>query len=176
MRRLLLLRHAKTERPEPGQRDRDRKLMERGRADATVIGAYMIRHRLVPDLVAVSPATRAQETWALVAAVFPRGKTPRIVNDERIYNASAETLAELIRETRDARALLVVGHNPGLHDLAVQLIASGDAGPRASLDEKLPTSGLAVIDLALDDWSRLQDSAGKLERFVSPRLIAAAGD
>ena len=117
MRRLLLLRHAKTERIEPGQRDRDRKLVARGRADAPVIGAYMVRHRLIPDLVAISPVTRAQETWALVARAF--GKMPRIVKDERIYNASTETLVELIRETRDARTLLVVGHNPGLHDLAV---------------------------------------------------------
>jgi phosphohistidine phosphatase len=172
--RLLLLRHAKTERPEPGQRDRDRELMARGRADAPVIGAYMVRHRLVPDLVAVSPATRAQETWALVAAAF--AKTPRVVKDERIYNAGTDTLVELIRETRNARALLVVGHNPGLHDLSVRLIGSGDAEARASLNEKLPTSGLVVIDLAFDDWSLLHDNAGRLDRFVSPRLIATATD
>ena len=78
MRRLLLLRHAKTERATPGERDRDRKLMATGRADAPVIGAYMVRHRLVPDLVLVSPATRAAETWALVAAAF--AKAPRVVN------------------------------------------------------------------------------------------------
>ena len=72
MRRLLLLRHSKTERPEPGERDRDRKLMPRGRADAPVIGAYMARHRLVPDLVLVSPAQRTMETWALVGAAFSR--------------------------------------------------------------------------------------------------------
>ena len=174
MRRLLLLRHAKTERPEPGQRDRDRKLVARGRADAPVIGAYMVRHRLIPDLVAISPVTRAQETWALVARAF--GKMPRVVKDERIYNASTQTLVELIRETRDARTLLVVGHNPGLHDLAVRLIASGDIETRARVNEKLPTSGLVVIDLPFDDWSRLHANAGRLERFVTPRLIDAASD
>ena len=77
MRRLMLLRHAKTERAEPGERDRDRKLMKRGRADAPVIGAYMAHHGLVPDLALVSPATRAQETWALVAAVFRQGTARR---------------------------------------------------------------------------------------------------
>ena len=70
MRRLMLLRHAKTERAEPGERDRDRKLMKRGRADAPAIGAYMAHHDLVPDLALVSPAERAQETWALVAALL----------------------------------------------------------------------------------------------------------
>ena len=174
MRRLLLLRHAKTERAEPGERDRDRKLMARGRADAPVIGAYMARHRLAPDFVLVSPVTRAEETWALVAAAL--GKPPRLARDARIYNASPQTLIEVIGETRDARALLVVGHNPGLHDLAVQLIASGDVEARERINEKLPTSGLVVIEFPYDDWSRLHRSSGRLERFVSPRLIAGATD
>jgi phosphohistidine phosphatase len=174
MRRLLLLRHAKTERAAPSESDRDRELTARGRADAPIIGAYMVRHRLVPDLVLVSPATRALETWVLVAASF--AKEPRGVKNERIYNAGPETLAGLIREAGEARALLVVGHNPGLQDLAVQLIASGDRQAREGLSEKLPTSGLVVIEFAFDDWSHLQANAGRLERFVSPRLIAEAAD
>ena len=174
MRRLLLLRHAKTERTGPGERDRDRKLTARGRLDAPVIGAYMARHRLVPDLALVSPATRALETWELVVAAL--NKTPRLVKDERIYNAGTDTLVELIRETDDAHSVLVVGHNPGLHDLAHQLIGSGDVEARESLNEKLPTCGLVAIELAFDDWSKLHDRAGRLERFVSPRLIGADSD
>ena len=174
MRRLLLLRHAKTERPGPGQRDRDRELVKRGRADAPVIGAYMARHGLVPDLALVSPATRAAETWTLVAAAL--GTEPRVLRDERIYNAGVEALIGIIRETRDAHVLLLVGHNPGLHDLAMRLIASGDVGTRERVAEKLPTCGLVVIDLAFDDWSKLHANAGRLERFVSPRLIEAATD
>jgi len=171
MRRLMLLRHAKTERAEPGMRDRDRKLTKRGHADASAIGAYMARHRLLPDLAIVSPATRAQETWALMAACF--AKTPRAVGDERIYNATPEKLMGVIAETEAVRSLLLVGHNPSFHDLAVQLIASGDVDAREQLNEKLPTSGLVVIDLAFDKWSELHEHAGRLERFVSPRLIAA---
>jgi phosphohistidine phosphatase len=172
MRRLMLLRHAKTERAEPCGRDRDRVLMKRGRDDATVIGKYMSDHGLVPDLAIVSPAARAQETWTLVAAAF--AKAPRMATDGRIYNAVPETLINLIGETRKAPALLVVGHNPGLHELALQLIASGNPQMRGQINEKLPTSGLVVIDLPLDDWSALHPHAGRLERFVSPRLIAAA--
>jgi phosphohistidine phosphatase len=175
MRRLLLLRHAKTERAEHGERDRDRKLVARGRSDAPVIGAYMLRHRLVPDLVLLSPAARAQETWTLLASAFT--EVPRVVKDQRIYNASTGALVDLIHEAGDdARALLVIGHNPGLHDLAVQLIGSGDVEAREHLNEKLPTSGLVVIDLAVDDWSLLHAGAGRLERFVTPRLLAAATD
>jgi phosphohistidine phosphatase len=172
MRRLMLLRHAKTERAAPGERDRDRKLMKRGRADAPTIGAYMARHGLIPDLAVVSPAKRAQETWALVAGAF--SKAPRMVSDERIYNANPNELIGVIGEKRKAQTLVVVGHNPGLHDLAMQLIASGDVEMREQLNEKLPTSGLVVIDLPVNDWSLLRPHAGRLERFVSPRLIAAA--
>jgi phosphohistidine phosphatase len=174
MRRLMLLRHAKTERAEPGERDRDRKLTKRGRADAPIIGAYMARHGLTPDLAMVSPARRAQETWTLLAAAF--AKAPRVADEERIYNADVDSLIEVIGETRAARSLLIVGHNPGLHDLAMQLIASGNVEPRQQVAEKLPTSGLVVIELPFDDWSRVHPHAGRLERFVTPNLIAAATD
>jgi phosphohistidine phosphatase len=174
MRRLILLRHAKTERAEPGERDRDRTLTKRGRADASAIGAYMARHGLVPDVALVSPAKRAQETWALLAQAF--AKAPKLVNEERIYNADTEALIEVIGAVRGAHCLIVVGHNPGLHDAAVQLIASGDVEARERVAEKLPTAGLVVIDLAFDDWSKLHRHAGRLERFVTPKLIAAATD
>jgi phosphohistidine phosphatase len=174
MRRLMLLRHAKTERPEPGERDRDRKLTKRGHADAPLIGAYMAHHGLLPDLALVSPATRAEETWALVAKVLPKGT--RVVKEEGIYNASRDKLMGIIRKARDAHVLLVVGHNPGLHELAVSLVASGDVEARERVNEKLPTSGLVVIDLPFDDWSRLHPNAGRLERFVSPRMIEEATD
>jgi phosphohistidine phosphatase len=174
MRRLMLLRHAKTERAAPGERDRDRKLTDRGRTDAPLIGAYMVRHRLVPELALVSPVTRSEQTWALVGGAF--SKTPRAVKEAAIYNATPDTLIDLVSGTHDARSLLVVGHNPGLHELARLLIASGDVEARERLNENLPTSGLVVIDLPLDDWSDLRANSGRLERFVSPRLIAEATD
>lgn len=171
MRRLMLLRHAKTERAPPGARDRDRKLTKRGSTDARAIGAYMARHGLAPNLALVSPATRAQETWTLAAGYFT--KPPKTVNEELIYNASADTLLTLIGGVGRARSLLLVGHNPGFHELATALIAAGDVAARERLNEKLPTAGLVVVDLALDDWALLHPHCGRLERFVSPRLIAA---
>jgi phosphohistidine phosphatase len=146
--------------------------VKRGRADAAAIGAFMAHHGLVPDLALVSPAVRAQETWTLVAACF--AKAPRVVTDDRIYSATPEKLIGVIGETRKVHILIVVGHNPSLHDLAMQLIASGDMEAREQLNENLPTSGLVVIDLPLDNWSASHAHAGWLEHFVSPRLIAAA--
>jgi phosphohistidine phosphatase len=72
--------------------------------------------------------------------------------------------------------LLVVGHNPGLHDLAVILIASGDVQARERLREKLPTSGLVIIDFAFDDWGKLHPHCGRLERFVTPKSLGSAAN
>ncbi len=89
--------------------------------------------------------------------------------------ARKRSLASFARRA-GARTLLVVGHNPGLQDLAGQLIASGDVEARECVTEKLPTSGLVVIDFRFDDWSHLHANGGRLDRFVSPRLIAEATD
>ena len=172
MLRLMLLRHAKTERLKHDQHDRERRLTKRGRADAANVARYMISYRLVPDQVIVSPARRSQESWTLLAKAFSEG--PKVVTDERVYEASAENLIDVIAKAHEGQSLLIVGHNPSLHDLAVQLIGSGNAAAREQLSESLPTSGLVVIDLQLERWSQLQPhpQAGPLERFVTPRFIA----
>ena len=117
------------------------------------------------------PPSRAQETWTLAADYF--AKPLKAANEERIYNASADNLLALVGDTGRARSLLLVGHNPGFHDFAAALIASGDVAARERLNESLPTAGLIVIDLALDDWALLHAHSGRLERFVFPLLIAA---
>ncbi len=173
MRRLLLLRHAKSERLTLGADDMARKLNSRGRDDAPKIGMYMARHGLVPDRAMISPSARTRETWDLVAAAFP--KRPPHVFDERLYEAGPEAILEVIRECRKAvPTLLVVGHNPGLQELAKLLIAAGDADARQRLSEKFPTAALAVIDFPFDDWAKLHPHAGRLDHFVSPRSLAAA--
>nr|AIA12656.1 Histidine phosphatase superfamily (branch 1) [uncultured bacterium] len=173
MRRLLLFRHAKAERSQPGMEDRARKLEERGRKDAAKIGAYMASHALVPDQVMTSPSARTQETWKFAAAAF---RTPLKVSEvERLYDATANTILGVVRAAAPAtHTLLIVGHNPGLHELATMLVASGDIEARERLREKLPTSGLAIIDFPLDDWGKLHPQCGRLERLVTPKSLAAA--
>ena len=173
MRRLLLFRHSKSERSEPGQPDLFRALIERGRRDAARIGTYMASHGLVPDRVMVSPANRTQETWKCAAAAFR--PAPAAMTVERLYDATQHTIFALIKDVPvSVHTLLIVGHNPGLHELALMLIASGDVDARELLREKLPTSGLVIIDFAFDDWSQLHPQSGRLERFVSPRSLDAA--
>jgi len=171
--RLMLLRHAKTEKAEPGMADRERALNARGQGDVPVIGAYMARHRLVPDLAVVSTARRTRETWDRLAAAL--AKKPAVTFEDRLYNAGTQAILAVLKETSPAvRTLLIVGHNPGLHDVARHLIASGDVEARERLNEGLPTSGLAVIDFAAESWRKLHSHGGRLERFVTPRSLAAA--
>ncbi|HEU5019069.1 MAG TPA: histidine phosphatase family protein [Pseudolabrys sp.] len=173
MRRLFLLRHAKAERSLPGAPDRDRALIERGRQDAAKIGTYMAGHGLVPDRVLVSSAARAQQTWRAAAAAFK--PLPAADTADRLYNAAPQAILALIKDSGGAaRTLLVVGHNPSLHELAVALIASGDIEAREQLREGLTTSGLVIIDFAIDDWARLHPRSGRLERFVTPKSLESA--
>jgi phosphohistidine phosphatase len=173
--RLMLLRHAKAEKGSPGMGDRERALNPRGRKDAARIGAYLARHGLVPDRAIVSSARRTRETWEGLAKAFS-APLPA-AHDDRLYNAGTELILDVIREAgRPARTLLVIGHNPGLHETARLLIATGDVGARERLGEGLPTSGLVVIEFAGDDWRKLHPQGGRIERFVSPRSLAAATD
>jgi len=173
MRRLLLFRHARAERSEPGMEDRARVLMERGCKDAGKIGAYMAGHALLPDRVVISPAARTQETWKIAAAAFR--PAPAAMTVDQLYDATPHAIFAVIKDApAAAHTLLIVGHNPGLHEVAVMLIASGDIDARERLREKLPTSGLVIIDFAFDAWSKLHPQSGRLERFVSPKWLDAA--
>jgi phosphohistidine phosphatase len=173
MRRLILLRHAKAEASEPGLQDRARVLVERGRKDAAKIGAYMAVHGFIPDKVVISPAARTQETWKYAATAFR--PSPGTMSAAPLYEATPHAIFGIIKEiSASTHMLLIVAHNPGLHELALMLIASGDIEARERLREKLPTAGLVVIDFAFDDWSMLHKQSGRLERFVSPKSLEAA--
>ena len=172
MRRLMLLRHAKSDWSTPGTRDEDRPLSARGREAAPKMGAYMARHALVPDLIIASPATRVTDTLALVLPAF--AKQPKTIPDGRLYETDADELLKVIKGTsHSVHSLLLVGHNPSLADLASLLIASGDVGIRQRLIEKFPTAALAVIDFPLDDWSKIHPRSGRLDRFVPPKALDA---
>lgn len=175
MRRLMLLRHAKSDWSRPGQSDHDRELAARGRKAAPLMGRYLAEHAMIPDHAIVSTATRTRETWRLVADMLPR--QPSVDFEDRIYEASPrDILAAIAEAPASARSLLVVGHNPGFHDTANLLVESGDKRLRKSLSEKFPTGALAVIDLDIDDWTAVQPGSGRLESFVTPRVIDGGSD
>ncbi len=173
MRRLMLLRHAKSAHPSGGS-DIDRPLAPRGREAAPRIGAYLREEGLFPDLALVSSARRTRETWELVRAAL--GEVEARI-EPRIYEAQAERLLAVVREVGpEVRSLLMIGHNPGFSDLAQWLIGGGDRHAFARLSRKYPTAGLAVIDFPVDSWARVDGRGGRLDRFVTPKTLGADED
>ena len=179
MRRLMLLRHAKTENDAPSGRDQDRRLDNRGRHDATEIGGWIGRHPPFPDLVLVSHAVRAHQTWEIAwEAMKELVPEPQVELIPELYGADVSQLLETVRDasSADPKRLMIVGHNPGMHELALALAGSGDSAGRKALTDNLPTSGLAVFDFEIDDWADVAFRRGRLVQFVSPKLLKQALD
>jgi phosphohistidine phosphatase len=172
--RLMLLRHAKAEKAQGRMRDRDRPLSGRGRIDATEIAAYMVSRALVPERVIVSSAERTRETWAHMAPAFSTATA--VDYQDRLYDAAPDTIVSVIKSAGgNASVLMVIGHNPGMHD-AARLLLAHRGGTAHQLDDGLPTSGLVVIDFAEDEWQRMAARSGRLKGFITPRLLRLAKD
>ena len=169
MKTLTLLRHAKSSWDDPVERDFDRPLNERGRRAARVMGDYMRRESMRFDAVLVSPAVRTLETLDLVRAAM--GRELVAVEDRRIYLASSVTLLEVLRDCDDsAESVLMVGHNPGLEDLILDLVPDdGDTALRDDVFAKFPTAALAVMQCDVDSWSVLDRRKARLLTFIRPR-------
>ncbi|MEU4601730.1 histidine phosphatase family protein [Kribbella sp. NPDC023972] len=165
-RTLVLLRHAKAVPPE-SMPDLERPLADRGRADASAAGRYLVAHGIDADLVLCSPSQRTRETWQYAAEA---GATATdIWYDRRIYNADSDELLDVIREApAEARTVILVGHAPGLPWLADELALDGTSPERVELTQKYPTSGLAVLHLTCR-WSDLSADDADLVSYVVPR-------
>ena len=162
--RLMLLRHAKADRP-AGTADHDRPLARRGREDADRVGAFLAAEGLVPDRVIVSSAARTRETGARVLAAA--GATPPVADEPRLYEATSDTILAVLAGAKLAGTVLVVGHNPGVHETAARLAGGGDRDGLMRLREGFPTAALVVF--ALPDGTVPADRAARLERLVLPR-------
>ena len=171
---LLLLRHAKSSWDNPALADFDRPLAKRGQKAAPRMGAEIAALDLRPDLILCSSAQRTRETLDLVLATWP-GAPPTVVYDEAIYMASpTELIAELRRLAVTAQKparVMVVGHNPGLEELAGLLAGDGDPAARELMAQKFPTCALAVFTFATDDWAAIGPGQGTLTHFITPARL-----
>ncbi|MBN9048352.1 MAG: histidine phosphatase family protein [Rhizobiales bacterium] len=174
MLQLFLLRHAKAEAAAPSGKDHDRRLAPAGRADAQRMGAYLERHAIRADRTVLSTAARVQETWAAIAPALSR--SPATVSEPRLFNASVMDILDVIRAQSDqTQSVMLVGHNPGLHDTTTLLLASGDAQTREKLREGLPTTGLVAITLVgTSSWRNVRPQSARLDRFIAPRDLVTA--
>ena len=164
MKRLGLLRHAKSDWDDIGQRDFDRGLNDRGRRGARLVGEHIAAQDVAFDLVVASPAERVKAT---LAEAMPEAQ---VRWDPRIYLADVETLMEVLQGSGDAEAVLLAGHNPGLQDVLLKLIPP--ARENALFDEaavKFPTASFALLELDLADWAALEEPCATLVQFARPR-------
>ena len=171
MLRLLLFRHAKTAR-ESGGGDHDRPLTKRGEEDSRRIGRYLGDEQLLPDLAIASDSRRTRQT--LDIALKAANQHPQTRLDRAVYLAEAHTLLDVIRRTPpEVRALMIIGHAPGMADLATLLTGFGDRYAFARMSAKFPTSGLAVLDFPVERWEEVKEHGGRLDRFVTPAALDA---
>jgi phosphohistidine phosphatase len=176
MRQLLLLRHAKSAWDDAALPDHDRPLNARGRRSATAMRQAMRDLGLTPDVVLVSTARRTMETLELLE---PWDETPLIDSLDSLYLADPMRITAALHSVAETvRSVLLIGHNPGLHDFALSL-----AGPRAiaaggpaerELESGFPTAALAEFAIP-GSWWDLRESSGRLVRFLTPRMLEAAG-
>jgi phosphohistidine phosphatase len=168
MKRLYLLRHAKSSWKHPGLADHDRPLAGRGRRAAKAVARHLRAEGIDPELVLCSTARRARETLERIEPALGRGAV-RV--ERELYGAGADALLEHLRGVPDAvGSVLVIGHNPGLQQLALGLARPAPAV--AELEAKYPTAGLASLVFEGLSWRDLDRGSAELAGFVRPRDLA----
>jgi len=167
VKRLLLLRHAKSSWSDDGLADYERPLAPRGRKAGKQLARWFAEHDVRPDLVVCSSAIRAQQTLALVQAALG---DPPVSAEDGLYAASCATLLARVRQLPGtASSALFVGHNPGLADLCLLLAASSERRDRVA--ENLPTGALAVLELPIDAWPAIETGEARLVELILPREL-----
>jgi len=163
----VLLRHAKSSWEDPLLDDFDRPLAKRGRKAAKRVGAWLRQHEVRPDLVLCSESVRTRETLELILPSL--GCEPAITYERRLYLADADGLLARIQQVADdVRSVLLIGHNPGMQELAVSLTPATARNARRRLAEKFPTTALARFRSGAARWSDLTPDVTKLVSYVRP--------
>jgi phosphohistidine phosphatase len=163
MKRLYLLRHAKSSWKDTSLPDHDRPLAGRGRRAAKAIARHLREQDLAPQLVLCSTARRARETLERIQSDLCAA-TVELEHD--LYAASADALLERLRRLPDTvESVMLIGHNPGLQDLALDLARS----PASDLATKFPTAALATLEIRTSNWQELDHKTAEIVAFVRPR-------
>lgn len=166
---IYLLRHLKSSWDEPGLADRDRPLAPRGRKAGKKLARHLREAGVRPELVLCSPAVRTRETLAAVRSALGKPETRFL---PELYAAAHDELLAALRGVEPGvRSVLLVGHNPGLHDLALALAGRGDEESCERLREKLPTGALVTLSFRAGSWIELMAGSGRLLDYVVPREL-----
>lgn len=170
MKRLVLVRHAKSSWSDPALEDFDRPLNERGRMSAPVTGAWLAEKGMRPDFVAMSPARRCVETWERISAQIGATAVPQ--PERRLYMADPDTMLSVLRKApRTADTVVMVGHQPGISSFARKLANGTVPASCARAFKKFPTAAAAVIAFETDDWGEADFGCGEFRSFAAPKEL-----
>jgi phosphohistidine phosphatase len=164
MKRLILIRHAKSDWDAPFTGDHNRRLNARGHAAAKAVGAWLADQGYLPDHVQCSTATRCIETWEEIKQAAQLDLSPDYIKG--IYHASSDVMLKILNRA-EGDTLLMLGHNPGTADFAERLIDG--APPDHEKFFQYPTAAVTVLDFDVDDWAYVNFGEGRLVDFVVPR-------
>ena len=179
MKTLTFMRHAKSDWPIPMQTDgplmdKDRPLAPRGLRDGPRMAAWMASVGLQPDLILSSTAVRTRQTLSLITSHL-KCTTVRTDFRDDFYLAEAEDMIDVVRDCpHTANQILIIGHDPGLHDAAFILIGAGPLRARRNLAMKFPTAAVVVINFEIDKWTDLVPGGGTLRHFMTPKQLPNA--
>ena len=174
--RILLLRHAKSAWDNPGLLDHDRPLAERGLRAASAMGRHFAGSDLRIDWIVSSTAERACRTAGLFRDAFD--PQIRLTRRSDLYHADSSHLLRIALEEAgdsDEASIMLVGHNPGMHDLAVRLCGEGEPSQLSRLQVKFPTAALAEFDLSIEAMMDGRQATGRLLRYVRPKDLPGVG-
>lgn len=172
MKTLILLRHAKSSWTDEHLVDHQRPLAPRGRRAAPAVAARLREIGVLPDHVVSSTSVRTRETIGLASEHLDNPSTDF---EEEVYLAGPGRLLEVVRDVDDTvDTLMLVGHNPGMHELALALVDGGGTNEHARLGAKFPTAAAAVIQLDIDAWRDIAPGLGTLVRFIRPKDLPQA--
>ncbi len=171
MRTLYLLRHAKSSWKDQQLDDFERPLSKRGCSAATAMGRLLAEKQINPSQVLCSSSRRTRETLARIQEELP---TPVPVRFEKgLYLAASETLLRRVRRLNDTlQSVMLIGHNPGLHEFALVLAQGSEGAHHRQLAAKFPTGGLAVLESEINRWGEFQPGSAVLTEFVRPRDLS----
>lgn len=167
-RRLVLVRHAKSSWESDAARDVDRPLAPRGEAATPGVASYLDERNLVPEWVLCSPAVRTRRTWALIRAALD--VPPTEVFDPALYLGSARTLLTRIGEVPPrVSTVMLIGHNPGLQDLAAELATRADPGVGEAVAAKFPTAAVLALEYDCASWAAIDGAPARLLGWRTPK-------
>lgn len=168
MKTLYLLRHAKSDWGNPGLDDHDRPLAARGERAAAVMGVHFAQQQYQPSLVLCSSALRTRQTLEALLPHLPG--QPELMVEEGIYLASCGRLLARVQELDDGQSgVLLIGHNPGIAELAQTLAGSGERASLRHLAARFPTAASAVCEFDLERWRDLAPGSGRLLSYATPK-------